>query len=101
MNAQPPASGAQVFRADGNPLLGVFAQALGSGGGTVFHHNGATIGSAALMDSTPDGRTTMTAGLTSVDDADMSVASAFQAAQQRLVRLVFRGGQDAPARPTG
>ncbi|MFF2043444.1 serine hydrolase domain-containing protein [Kitasatospora sp. NPDC058170] len=81
--------------------LGVFAQDLGPGGGTVFHHNGATIGSAALMYSTPDGRTTMTAGLTYVDDADMSIAPAFQAAQKRLVSEVFGGGQADPARPTG
>ncbi|MFF2146782.1 serine hydrolase domain-containing protein [Kitasatospora sp. NPDC058190] len=81
--------------------LGVFAQDLGPGGGTVFHHNGATIGSAALMYGTPDGRTTMTAGLTYVDDADMSIAPAFQAAQQRLVSEVFGGGQADPAQPTG
>ncbi|WP_031075774.1 serine hydrolase domain-containing protein [Streptomyces sp. NRRL WC-3742] len=76
--------------------LGLFAQDLGPDGGTVYHHNGATIGSAALMYGTPDGRTTMTAGLTYVDDADMSLAPAFQAAQQRLVSEVFGAGQ-----PTG
>ncbi|MHB6905145.1 serine hydrolase domain-containing protein [Streptomyces sp. DB-54] len=80
--------------------LGVFAQDAGPGGGTLFHHNGATIGSAALMYSTPDGGTTLTAGLNYVDDADLSIAAAFQIAQQRLVNEVFCGGQDGPARPT-
>ncbi|MFI6154458.1 serine hydrolase domain-containing protein [Kitasatospora sp. NPDC051170] len=77
--------------------LGLFTQDLGPEGGTVHHHNGATIGSAALMYGTPDGRTTMTAGLTYVDDADMSLAPAFQAAQQRLVGEVFGAGRQ----PTG
>ncbi|SOB85512.1 serine hydrolase domain-containing protein [Streptomyces sp. 1331.2] len=71
--------------------LGVFVQDTGAGG-TLFHHNGATIGSAALMYSTPDGRTTLTAGLNYVDDPDVSIAAAFQQAQQRLVDEVFRGG---------
>ncbi|MFF0292507.1 serine hydrolase domain-containing protein [Kitasatospora sp. NPDC004614] len=69
--------------------LGVFAQQTESG--TVFHHNGATMGSAALMYGTADGSTTLTAGLTWVDDADLAIAPAFQAAQQRLVERVFCG----------
>ncbi|MFF5483633.1 serine hydrolase domain-containing protein [Streptomyces sp. NPDC012935] len=69
--------------------LGVFAQE--TEGGTIFHHNGALMGSAALMYSTPDGSKTLTAGLTWVDDADLSVAPAFQAAQQRFVDEVFCG----------
>ncbi len=69
--------------------LGVFAQE--TEGGTVFHHNGATMGSAALMYSTPDGSKTLTAGLTWVDDADLSIAPAFQTAQQRFVGAVFCG----------
>ncbi|MFD8708668.1 serine hydrolase domain-containing protein [Kitasatospora sp. NPDC059648] len=73
--------------------LGVFAQE--TEGGTVFHHNGATMGSAALMYSSADGGTTLTAGLTWVDDADLSMAPAFRAAQQRLVGEVFCG---APGR---
>ncbi|GAB7180554.1 serine hydrolase domain-containing protein [Kitasatospora sp. Ki12] len=72
--------------------LGVFAQDLGQGRGTVYHHNGATIGSAALMYGSPDGGTTLTAGLTFVDDADLSIAPAFQRAQQLLVDEVFRAG---------
>ncbi|MGW3182898.1 serine hydrolase domain-containing protein [Kitasatospora sp. NPDC001119] len=70
--------------------LGIFAQATDTG--TVFHHNGATIGSAALMYGSPDGGTTLTAGLTYVDDADVSVAAAFQSAQRRLVDGVFGTG---------
>ncbi|MEU8968555.1 serine hydrolase domain-containing protein [Streptomyces monashensis] len=69
--------------------LGVFAQETDSG--TVFHHNGATMGSAALLYGTADGTTTLTAGLTWVDDADLSIAPAFRSAQQRLVDLVFCG----------
>ncbi len=69
--------------------LGVFAQE--TEGGTVFHHNGATMGSAALMYSTPDGSKTLTAGLTWVDDADLSIAPSFRTAQQRFVDAVFCG----------
>ncbi|GGX40086.1 serine hydrolase domain-containing protein [Streptomyces noursei] len=80
--------------------LGVFAQDTGPGGGTVFHHNGATMGSVALMYGTPDGNKTLTAGLTCVDDADLSLAPAFHKAQQRLVNEVFCGGQADPGQPT-
>ncbi|MER6029913.1 serine hydrolase domain-containing protein [Streptomyces sp. NPDC001851] len=69
--------------------LGMFAQETESG--TVFHHNGATMGSAALMYSNSDGSTTLTAGLTWVDDAEMSIAPAFQSAQQRFLAEVFCG----------
>ncbi|MFJ9694810.1 serine hydrolase domain-containing protein [Kitasatospora sp. NPDC101183] len=69
--------------------LGVFAQETAAG--TVFHHNGAVMGSAALMYASADGRTTLTAGLTWVDDAAMSIAPAFQEAQSRLVGEVFCG----------
>ncbi|MFF3918360.1 serine hydrolase domain-containing protein [Streptomyces sp. NPDC001852] len=69
--------------------LGVFAQE--TEGGTIFQHNGATMGSAALMYSTADGTHTLTAGLTWVDDADLSIAPAFRTAQQRLVAEVFCG----------
>ncbi|UQW99321.1 serine hydrolase domain-containing protein [Streptomyces sp. RerS4] len=73
--------------------LGVFAQETegGTEGGTLFHHNGAIMGSAALMYGTPDGSRTMTAGLTWVDDADLSIAPAFQTAQQRFVDEVLCG----------
>ncbi|QXE35665.1 beta-lactamase family protein [Streptomyces sp. GMY02] len=69
--------------------LGVFAHETDSG--TVFHHNGATMGSAALMYSTADGTKTLTAGLTWVDDAGLAIAPAFRTAQQRLVAEVFCG----------
>ncbi|MFD4910946.1 serine hydrolase domain-containing protein [Kitasatospora purpeofusca] len=69
--------------------LGVFAQE--TEGGTVFHHNGATMGSAALMYSTRDGSRTLTAGLTWVDDAELSIAPAFRTAQQRFVDEVLCG----------
>ncbi|MER8231219.1 serine hydrolase domain-containing protein [Streptomyces sp. NPDC094049] len=69
--------------------LGVFAQETRNG--TLFHHNGAVMGSAALMYGTRDGSRTLTAGLTWTDDADLSIAPAFQAAQERLVDAVFCG----------
>jgi D-alanyl-D-alanine carboxypeptidase len=46
------------------------------------------------MYSTPDGGKTLTAGLTWVDDADLSIAPAFRTAQQRFVDEVFRGKLD-------
>jgi D-alanyl-D-alanine carboxypeptidase len=49
------------------------------------------MGSAALMYASADGGRTLTAGLTWVDDADMSIAPAFQTAQKRLVDVVFCG----------
>ncbi|MFD4350949.1 serine hydrolase domain-containing protein [Nocardia sp. NPDC058518] len=74
--------------------LGVFVQKTETG--TVITHNGGHGGHAALMYSTPDGSKTMTAALNYVDDADLSLAAAFQAATQRLVEEVF-GGQGAAA----
>nr|WP_223242713.1 serine hydrolase domain-containing protein [Streptomyces sp. CBMA123] len=71
--------------------LGLFAQDLGPAGGTVYHHNGATIGSAALMYGSADGRRVLTAALNHVDDPEMSLAASFQQAQQRLVAAVFSG----------
>ncbi|MDQ7803107.1 serine hydrolase domain-containing protein [Amycolatopsis sp. A133] len=76
--------------------LGVFLL----NGGTLVSHNGATVGHAALMYSTPDGRKTLTAALNCVDDAGMSVAAAFRNAQQRLVEAVFGGGPGAAGRDT-
>ncbi|MFQ6328011.1 serine hydrolase domain-containing protein [Nocardia sp. CWNU-33] len=74
--------------------LGVFVVTT-DGGGTVISHNGAAVGHAALMYSTPDGSKTLTAALNCVDDADLSIATAFQNAQQRLVNEVFCGEQAA------
>ncbi|MBB3724961.1 serine hydrolase domain-containing protein [Nonomuraea dietziae] len=75
--------------------LGVFVVNT-DGGGTVICHNGAAVGHAALMYSTPDGSKTLIAALNCVDDAELSIAAAFQNARQRLVNEVFCG---APARP--
>ncbi|MFF2011886.1 serine hydrolase domain-containing protein [Streptomyces sp. NPDC058195] len=76
--------------------LGVFVQDLGDGS-TVITHNGGAAGHAALMYSTPDGSTVLTATLNYVDDAALSRALAFQRATQRLVDEVFRGGRAGSA----
>jgi D-alanyl-D-alanine carboxypeptidase len=76
--------------------LGVFVLTTDDGA-TVISHNGAAVGHAALMYSTPDGSKTLTAALNCVDDADLSIAAAFQNAQRRLLGEVFRGGQADPA----
>ncbi|GAB2454196.1 serine hydrolase domain-containing protein [Streptosporangium sandarakinum] len=80
--------------------LGVFVVTT-DGGGTVISHNGAAVGHAALMYGTPDGGKTLTAALSCVDDAGLSIAAAFQKAQRRLLNEVFCGGQADPAQPTG
>lgn len=80
--------------------LGVFVQETGRGG-TVINHNGGAAGHAALMYSTPDGGTTMTATLNYVDDAALSLAVPFQQATQRLVDEVFCGKETVPARSEG
>ncbi|MFE6888867.1 serine hydrolase domain-containing protein [Streptomyces sp. NPDC057694] len=68
--------------------LGVFVQET-PGGSTVITHNGGIAGHGALMYSTPDGRTTLTAALNYVDDATLSLAVPFQEATQKLVKAVF------------
>ncbi|MEV6873037.1 serine hydrolase domain-containing protein [Amycolatopsis sp. NPDC051128] len=68
--------------------LGVFVVKTDTGV-TVISHNGAAVGHAALMYSTPDGSKTLTAALNCVDDADLSIATAFRNAQRRLVNEVF------------
>ncbi|WP_236667258.1 MULTISPECIES: serine hydrolase domain-containing protein [unclassified Nonomuraea] len=78
--------------------LGVFVQKTDCGG-TVITHNGGLAGSAGMMCSTPGGGKTLTAVLNWVDDVDLSVASAFQSAQRRLVNEVFCGEQADPAQP--
>ncbi|GIH98184.1 serine hydrolase domain-containing protein [Planobispora takensis] len=72
--------------------LGVFVVTTDDGG-TVISHNGGISGHAALMYSTPDGGTTLTATLNYVDDAELSLGAAFQQATQRLIGEVFGGGQ--------
>jgi D-alanyl-D-alanine carboxypeptidase len=78
--------------------LGVFVQPAGPDGGTVVTHNGGISGHAGLMYSTPDGRATLTAGLNYVDDADLSLAAAFQQVTQRLTTEVF-GAAEPTAEP--
>ncbi|NKY98922.1 serine hydrolase domain-containing protein [Nocardiopsis alborubida] len=73
--------------------LGVFVQE--TDGGTVFHHNGGIAGSAALMYATADGSRVLTASLTYVDDAGMSLAQTFQETTRRLVEEVFGRGRSA------
>jgi len=77
--------------------LGVFVQDTGHG--TVITHNGGMGGHGALMYSTPDGTTTLTAGINYVDDADQSLGAAFQTALQRLVDVVFGDRDATPATP--
>ena len=71
--------------------LGVFVLTTDDGA-TVISHNGAAVGHAALMYATPDGSKTLTAALNCVDDANLTVAAAFQGAQQRLLNEVFGSG---------
>ncbi|MFF3665764.1 serine hydrolase domain-containing protein [Microtetraspora malaysiensis] len=72
--------------------LGLFVQDLGPNcGGTVFHHNGSTLGYGALMYSTPDGSKTLTASLTS-GDAAIDLMQEFPKALEKLVKEVFCGG---------
>jgi D-alanyl-D-alanine carboxypeptidase len=68
--------------------LGVFLLTTDNGD-TVISHNGATVGNAALMYSTPDGSKTLTAALNCVDDATMTIATAFRTAQHTLLNQVF------------
>ncbi|WP_025618166.1 serine hydrolase domain-containing protein [Salinispora cortesiana] len=68
--------------------LGVFVQDLGPAG-IIYHHNGGAPGGyGALMYSTPDGRRTMTAGLTT-GDAPTNPAEALPPALDTLVKTVF------------
>jgi len=75
--------------------LGVFVQETGRG--TVITHNGGIAGHGALMYSTPDGTTTLTAGLSYVDDASLSLAGTFQTVNGRLVELVFGAEESVPS----
>jgi D-alanyl-D-alanine carboxypeptidase len=78
--------------------LGVFVLTTDDGA-TVISHNGAAVGHAALMYSTPDGSKTVTAALNAVDDANLTIAAAFQGAQQTILREVFTGVRTHPAKP--
>ncbi|MFI0982659.1 serine hydrolase domain-containing protein [Streptomyces sp. NPDC021093] len=71
--------------------LGLFVQDLGQGRGTVHHHNGSPPGGyGALMYSTPDGRTTLTASVT-MGDAAIDPAQVFPKALENLLKEVFPG----------
>ncbi|MFI6500349.1 serine hydrolase domain-containing protein [Nonomuraea typhae] len=69
--------------------LGTWVQNL-SCGGTVYNHNGSNNGYAALMYSTPDGKKTLTASITS-GDAEADVAEEFPKALDNLVKTAFCG----------
>jgi D-alanyl-D-alanine carboxypeptidase len=68
--------------------LGVFIVTTDNGT-TVITHNGAAVGNAALMYSTPDGTKTLTAALNAVDDPALTIAAAFGNAQHTLLNQVF------------
>ncbi|WP_328991293.1 beta-lactamase family protein [Kribbella sp. NBC_01245] len=77
--------------------LGLFVQDLGPecGGTTILHHNGGPPGGyGALMVSTPDGRKTLTASITT-GDAAIDLATEFWKAFNMLAKEVFCGGKAA------
>ncbi|MEV0611847.1 serine hydrolase domain-containing protein [Nonomuraea sp. NPDC050404] len=77
--------------------LGTYVQDTGAGcDGIVLNHNGSNNGYGAPMYSTPDGKKTMTASITS-GDAVMDVATEFPKALNALVTTVFCDGQAKPA----
>ncbi|MFC4120024.1 serine hydrolase domain-containing protein [Nonomuraea zeae] len=70
--------------------LGVFAQDLGQGCGTVYQHNGSPPhGYGTLMYSSPDGKTTLTGSVTWVDSATRGPVKDFQKLLDGLVQTVF------------
>jgi CubicO group peptidase (beta-lactamase class C family) len=78
--------------------LGLWVQDLGPGNGTIVHHNGGAPGGyGALMISTPDGRKTLTAALTT---KDLDPAAAFPPALAGLIQAVFCAEQPEQAQPT-
>ncbi|MEV0422285.1 serine hydrolase domain-containing protein [Streptosporangium canum] len=88
--------------------FGLFVQDLGPNcGGTVFQHNGSPPeGYGALMYSSPDGKKTLTASLTT-GDAAVDPAAVYPKLVDRLLKEVFCGGQAGsadeakPAQSTG
>ncbi|GAA3472808.1 serine hydrolase domain-containing protein [Nonomuraea roseola] len=78
--------------------LGVFVEDTDCGG-TVLHHNGGFWGWAALMYSTPDGRKTLTASITTGEaELDLvAMSAAFEKVKQELVKAVFCDGQTGSA----
>jgi D-alanyl-D-alanine carboxypeptidase len=91
---KPHPSSAGLF---GKYGLGLYVQDLGPGcAATVLNHNGSNNGYGALMYSTPDGKKTLTASITS-GDAAMDVATEFPKALDNLVKTVFCDGEAKPA----
>jgi D-alanyl-D-alanine carboxypeptidase len=70
--------------------LGVFVEDAGCGV-TVIRHNGSTVGFGALMYSTPDGSTTLTASITG-GDVEVDLVEGYQKALGTLLRAVFCDG---------
>ncbi|WP_336207152.1 serine hydrolase domain-containing protein [Nonomuraea sp. LPB2021202275-12-8] len=76
--------------------LGLFVQDLGPDCGTVFQHNGSPPqGYGAFMYSSPDGKKTLTASVTWVDEATRGPAKDYTKLVDKLVQEVFCGGQTA------
>ncbi|MEU4331596.1 serine hydrolase domain-containing protein [Nonomuraea dietziae] len=74
--------------------LGLFVQDLGPNCGTVYQHNGSPPhGYGALMYSSPDGKKTLTASVTWVDEVTRGPAKDFQKLVDGLVQEVFCGGR--------
>ncbi|MGW4406630.1 serine hydrolase domain-containing protein [Nonomuraea sp. NPDC004702] len=83
--------------------LGIWAQDLGPGCGTVYQHNGSPPhGYGALMYSSPDGSKTLTASVTWLDSATRGSAKDFLTLVDALVKQEFCDtptGQTRPDKP--
>jgi D-alanyl-D-alanine carboxypeptidase len=91
---KPHAKSAGLFGSYG---LGLYVQDTGPDcDGIILNHNGSNNGYGALMYSTPDGKKTLTASITS-GDAAMDVATEFPKALNDLIKTVFCDGQAGPA----
>ncbi|WHT23590.1 serine hydrolase [Crossiella sp. CA-258035] len=73
--------------------LGV-VQGTGPCGGTLYLHNGNTIGYGVLMYSTPDGSKTLIASLTG-GNTEIDLVEQYPKALDKLLKAVFCGGQAA------
>ncbi|MDR8413554.1 beta-lactamase family protein [Nonomuraea sp. 3-1Str] len=85
--------------------LGIWAQDLGPGCGTVYQHNGSPPhGYGALMYSSPDGSKTLTASVTWLDSATRGPAKDFLTLVDALVKQEFcdtPAGSADQSEPTG
>jgi D-alanyl-D-alanine carboxypeptidase len=85
--------------------LGIWAQDLGDGCGTVYQHNGSPPhGYGALMYSSPDGSKTLTASVTWLDSATRGSAKDFLTLVDALVKQEFCGtpaGSAEQSEPAG